>query len=440
VARCMLGRRSNMRLQPSFLCLAIAALGAMAIPSSASAQTAPTVNLSGPIFRLNSDGSEAAARSQVIETNVVTLDDCLADRMLRFPLALTGISSSFRLEVWAGGQDCSALVARTSNTATCWPVLAGSLQPTANISLEIYARDIIANQGGSAVKPTTYSRATESACYVQSGTGPTTLNVYFLWLDNSNNAAAQKAQAVIADTRGPTPPSSIKVSGGEVVTVDWTPSSDQETNGFVAYCDPPPGQEDVPADESTTVEVCEDTGVGDAGTPDVASGTPSTDASSDAASAAEASFAGERTGTVESAQRVCRDEVIPKTPCTIGTFGVKADSSDVRQRAIDPKYICKTLAGGATNSLQIDGLRKGVKYTIAIAGIDKYENVGPIAEAICGSAEETQDFWELYKQSGGTAASCASIDRVEKRAPTTSLAIVLLALGGAFVFRRRRSA
>lgn len=63
--------------------------------------------------------------------------------------------------------------------------------------------------------------------------------------------------------------------------------------------------------------------------------------------------------------------------------------------------------GSVTNPTATEGhvkdLTNGQSYSVAIAGVDSVGNVGPLSNLVCASPEPTDDFYQLYRDAGGTA-------------------------------------
>jgi MYXO-CTERM domain-containing protein len=81
----------------------------------------------------------------------------------------------------------------------------------------------------------------------------------------------------------------------------------------------------------------------------------------------------------------------------------------------------------------------GVISVVAVAGFDDLGNVGPLSELSCGEPEPTDDFFDIYKGSGGPGGggycNCTVVGApdVARHAAWLGLA-ALVALG----WRRRR--
>src|SRR5207248_1355256 len=91
--------------------------------------------------------------------------------------------------------------------------------------------------------PTTYTPAGIEACD-NSGiaSGGTTATIYILVLDNETNGSANSANYPIAvDMLGPAPPANVATAIGDTaLIVNWTASTDPDTQGYTVYVDPPP--------------------------------------------------------------------------------------------------------------------------------------------------------------------------------------------------------
>lgn len=77
-----------------------------------------------------------------------------------------------------------------------------------------------------------------------------------------------------------------------------------------------------------------------------------------------------------------------------------------------------------------------MNYAVAVAGVDRVGNSGPLSSVACGSPQPVDDFFELYRRAGGKGGGgfCA-IGADPSRAGLAALGVALLA----FALRRRRS-
>ena len=50
-----------------------------------------------------------------------------------------------------------------------------------------------------------------------------------------------------------------------------------------------------------------------------------------------------------------------------------------------------------------DGLKNNVRYAVAVAGYDAVGNRGNLSTVVCGTPQQVDDFFEIYRKSGGEA-------------------------------------
>ncbi len=65
--------------------------------------------------------------------------------------------------------------------------------------------------------------------------------------------------------------------------------------------------------------------------------------------------------------------------------------------------LCGVNTGEAVTSGTASGLENGAVYAVAVSGTDKAGNEGALSEVVCGTPEEVTDFYESYRQAGGSA-------------------------------------
>jgi hypothetical protein len=100
------------------------------------------------------------------------------------------------------------------------------------------------------------------------------------------------------------------------------------------------------------------------------------------------------------------------------------------------KYVCGSSNGIAATTGTADGLENDVPYTVAVAAVDLLENPGPLSGQSCATPQAVTDFFELYRQAGGSGGggicSIAHAHRGEHGAAFTLSGIAAL-----LVMRRR---
>jgi hypothetical protein len=266
------------------------------------AQVPAVTGIVGSVLRLESDGTSADSYSTGhphpggVPANVINYSDCEADLRFGFTLSLSGDYTPYNLVAWAGPDDCTAAAARTSGTATCWPVTPGAIVPTGAtddagapiVQVVLRMQDIVSQAGTGTAPNPAYPAATSAACSVQQSDSASSLAVYFFFTDQVGVGDAvgfAQAYPIVADTVAQDVGSdgfSVSQSTDAELTVAVSAAADSDTLVFNIYCDPPPGQEStvsqVPVDAATNNGVCPADSVS-AGT---TSGTPTVDASDDA--------------------------------------------------------------------------------------------------------------------------------------------------------------
>jgi hypothetical protein len=105
--------------------------------------------------------------------------------------------------------------------------------------------------------------------------------------------------------------------------------------------------------------------------------------------------------------------------------------------AIDPKYKAGEIDSITATSLTLTGLTNSVTYHVVVTTIDGSGNVGPISNMNCQAPGAVNDFWQTYKDDGGSASGCA-LDRNANAQTSSVFGLGVAAAGAAFVRRRRR--
>ncbi len=128
----------------------------------------------------------------------------------------------------------------------------------------------------------------------------------------------------------------------------------------------------------------------------------------------------------------------PATLCPNNVAAVAAASTDGPFSNLDPKYLCSGLIPAVSNSYRITGLQNGIQYGVGVAAVDRYGNIGAIANVVYGVPIPTVDFYAEYKDDGGSGQGgfCAL---VSQHARPGVLTVLCLAALGLVLHLRRRS-
>lgn len=349
----------------------LAASASMLVATAAFAQTA-TITTSG-ITRKTKSGTVVNPRFVIDgKTPGLSRQDCLDDLVYDIPLVMSGLPTSYTLQAWAGS-DCATLTSRTGANPTCWPLLGSGISVGASVNVKIRMQDIVAQMNTGTTRVVTYSPATSSVCTSQTalGSGATSLGVSFLWIDggSGNSMGTGATYTISVKLFGPDAPTNLAAgSGGGLLKLTWTaPPNQKDLLGYRIYTLASGG--DGGATDATTT-TCDEGGVIDGGLDDSGDAT---------------------TITV--------DASCTTTPVTSTCPGT-----------IDTTKVTPTEVGGTVGGGTVSGLADGQSYTVAVAGYDSYGNSGTLSNSICATPQDTIDFWDNYRNSGGTAGGgyCAS--------------------------------
>jgi hypothetical protein len=409
-------------------------VAALMVPALARAQQA-TINQNA-VPHLHGDGPV----SNGVASDYINRQDCLNDAQLTIPLYLTGIPNTQQfLMAWAGTADCTAQAARQVPTNTCWKVLASPIQQIANPNIHIRVQDLVQWINPTTTLPAQYQAAGPEACNnpnIASGGAPVTIYFMFLSSDTDNSAVGTAKYTIPVILRGPAPPSNVTAAIGDTALIlNWSPSSDPSILGYQVFVDPPPnGQTPAPtspADASAGQLVCI-TGVTDGGVDEAGNHLPGVRYDAGCYEAGAGSSAG------GGAASTCPSTVIVSGNATTSSNG---DGGTVVTGGTlppsDPAYSAGGPQGQISNSFTASGLQNGVEYTVAVAGVDKYHNIGPLSAPACETPQPVNDFWKVYREDGGQAGGgfCA-LEAPGMPAGTTPL--LILAAFGLIAWVRRK--
>jgi hypothetical protein len=421
-----------------------------------------------------------------VPENAINYQDCVANLDYQFVLAITSPSAAYQLVAYAGSNvDCTVTANRTAGSSVCYPVIPQPLSLTSTTAttattatVSVRMQDVAAQAPYSTTDPT-YVAADGSACTVQPSSTPSSLDVYFFFVDvHGNPVGVAQAYPVTVATQAPVVNGSIEAladNGSLDVTIPAT--SDSNVTGWNLYCDPPPGQEtslnQIPYDAASNAGLCYvDSGNTQATVGEDAATADGGDASSDAGDAEDAgddaSFDAGDAAVPDAAPFTLIDDAGGNAcgiylndggliPATGGCYpsavfassaatitasteegGAATTSGGLPQSLISSKYICGYAAASDT-SATITGLKNGYNYNVAVGATDAYGNVGPLATA-CGTPGAPIDFFSRYADAGGLAGGgfCAT-DGAGVPAGTGALFLLVVAAGAALVRRRTRA-
>jgi hypothetical protein len=360
----------------------------IAIPARAQVPGTVTINVvqEQSLPRLTSGGGTVAKRSLTQEPEGVSLQDCIDDQQIAFPLQLAGYAPQSTLEAWAGlsGADCGVQTNRTSGTQVCWKVAEGiPLEPNPRPAIPV--RRLMSG----ALDP----KNPITDINICGKVNLTTISVQFLYFAPGQLAtpAQKKDLQIRVDTVGPDAPGGLTVVPGNTrIIISFGGLGEgglTQFTGVRAYCDPSNRSGTTTTTPDKTVQVCSD-----AGAPTDDSG----DAAAIPAPVCEDVFI--EGGTTTSGGGVCTS-----------TNLVPADGGRiVPNEEFNAKYQCGSLTGNTGSGLKAESLggaplENFKEYAVALAAIDQFGNVGPLSSVFCETPEPTTDFWENYKNAGGEA-------------------------------------
>jgi hypothetical protein len=402
--------------------MAVASLG---VVTSARAQSV-TVST---IVKRYVGGRETQPRAQGLNPTGISFDDCDKKMVLAFTYTQTGVTTANNVqafEVWVGTTECRDKNARGEATGgtgqQCWQLARLTVPPPVSGTVEIPVRAIVSEQKQGTTLVT--GDADPDICG-KGSTGVRSYNVQFLPIDSKRDVIGTPGSYPInAKLFGPAAVSNVSAGSGDgLLTARWTPPSDTTILGFRIFCDPPPGREaelprgsapvvDAQADVVTTRRVCPDSGTStssdaaldgsdEAGDADLDGAATTSDASVDSGCYEEnVNTPGSSGGGSTSG---CSSSVLVARKATATTGGEGGTQSVGPPTSIPDTYKCAEATGVNTGGANVTGVKNGVEYAIAVAAYDNYGNNGLLSGLACRVPEQTDDFWDRYRSSGGGA-------------------------------------
>jgi hypothetical protein len=446
---------------------------------AAGAARAQTVQASGqpyPDRIVNGTDVGSSERPQNQNPLGISYSDCARGMTLHFNLTATGLTSGQQVQVWATrAGDCTSQSSRgIGGIATCWqaaqasqPIVASTPTP---VPFDVRVQDLVAAVDLS--NQTALIHHGIETCSSQAGFSPVNTTLWFLPVDSAGNAIGTPYQFPISvDLVGPPAPTGVSITYGDtLLTLHWTPNFDSDTTGYDLYIDPAQGATaSTPdaaapgADASYNVLVCPDTGppassdaspdTGDDGAADATSGPEaSTGCSNMPPPPPSSAVAAGSCGSTVLAQGFVAEAGAPVTvPDDSGVDGavttISSGGGGISQiptaNLVNPdSRTGVTISSKAVSSYTISGLKNGLPgYTVVIAGVDGFGNVGPPSVQKCDFPAPVTDFYEAYGLAGGRAGG--GFCTLEAAGEPVGLSVVALpalaALVGLARRRKRRS-
>jgi hypothetical protein len=426
--------------------------------------TTPTITTTTdqtvPERYVNGVDEGTATRPAGLTQTGISYQDCIDNMVLQFRTIACGFTGAYNLEAWASAQsDCTNLADRETTTAVCWPLGQTSVGLVAGDTTENYnirVRDIVGPMS-QLPSPTTYVPQGVAACSAQSTFLAVPLTVNFLPIDSNGNYYGSGALqfTVNTDMVGPPAPALQKIGDGDTLfVVNWTANVDTDTAGYDVVIDPLPGQADAAASSSGSVvtkTICPEGGASTAASDaesvsdvesvsDAESGTVAMTTQVDATLPANATSSDAgcytimvATGPSENGNGgTCNDPLLSGgtvvdggtdedaaiappieefdeagdlidsgVPVATGSGGIWTPPAG---HIINPNGSTTTTVSGETNSTYtITGLTNGTTYTVVVAAVDNYGNIGPPSIQQCDYPAPVNDFWKIYRTDGGQA-------------------------------------
>ncbi len=311
----------------------------------------------------------------------INYQDCIENEPLRFNLNVVDFSG-LTLETWVG-TNCTERNARIGDAASCHRV--SSFNPVQSSTLvEVLPQDVVAPNG------------TAADCESDLGeVNSVDRTFWFMLLDGQQQVLAHTTwEDTNVDLLGPPPPTEIEARAGERrLSVSWTvnETNSNEHRGYRIYCDPPPGSTTPGAAVDAGTSPSADAAVGGEG----GSGPGDADAGGGIGGTGTGGTGTGGTGTGGTG-------TAGSSSATGGGTSSGCSSAVLIPGERPPEgYLCGSVTGQITNEASASGLINGIPYAVAVASFDAAENVGLLSALACETPVEVDDFFEIYRRSGG---------------------------------------
>ncbi|MBX3229011.1 MAG: hypothetical protein KIT84_01635 [Labilithrix sp.] len=420
----------------------LAAMFVVIAPRLAHAQATIAVFQEQSLPRLDANGDQINKRPLQYTPEGVSYQDCVEDQQILFMLQLGGFVGNATLEAWASvsGGDCGPQQNRTGVARTCWQLVSGiPLELTPRVRIPV--RKIMAGALN--------QQTPDDSAAICGRVDLTTITIHFLYFapGQVGTPASTKNLSVQVDTIGPAAPTGLTAKPGNGrLTMEWNNISGEGgvsvLTGVKIYCDTN-GNTTLPTDNESCKRLAEERAAvsgatADAGT--TVTGTEDAGTTTTISPACTTEDAGDG-GTFELCDDAGAEEEDSGAPpaeatCSSSNFG----ASVIPSAAFDGCFACGSITGNSGTTVAAESLRgaklqNGTTYALAVAATDAFNNVGPLSSVICDFPEETNDFWQNYRSSGGQGGGGC---RATSETPVGSVGVLAgAAVLGASLVRRR---
>lgn len=385
--------------------------------------------------------------------NYVSMDDCLKGKSFTFPLM--GLPLSGSLEVWIANSASSSCFDASVRT----PISGVPLCRKATLSKQTLGQVTIDVK--EIVKQMNYlhdTTVTPTECSNAFSTGGQPIPLYIFFIDptaGSSDGTTSTGTGITpstpssnpwvgyADLAGPPPPTDLTIkTGNGLLLLSYTGSANSDVVQYLAYCAQNTGQGTIGsgvAAAATTGSTASSavttgsSGMGGGGGMGGSGGIGGSGGSITTSTTTTTSAGATTTGSAGGADGGAADPSCV-LPANLVPGEVPPDQKTLLPCEIEP-YGTAAIAVGKTNRLT-----NGSSYVVAIAGIDKVGNIGPLSNPICGVPAETEDFFTAYREAGGQAGGGCGLCSMGEPRDFSTAALAGTALAAvAFGARRRRS-
>jgi MYXO-CTERM domain-containing protein len=408
----------------------IAAVAIVALPGTALAQN---LQLAGTVTR-------SVAAHPTPNVNVISKEDCEeAKDAFVFGYSIGDVGGR-QLEVWvtdSSSLDCTLADDRSASAPThCNLVFTEPNPKTTGGSLTIPSADIAH----------AISTVTSGTCEdTNSDTLPRALQIAFLLKSGANDDVDGSNAAIFTEAKidmlGPPAPTDLASAPGEgAISLNFTPATTTDIEGYYVYCDPP-ADKDSGAGGAGGAGGASDASCPSGTSSVTSSASTSTSASSSAvsttaassSSASSSSTASSSTGSTTSVGSGEGGATASSSTASTAASGAAEcpETALVQGQVPNCAYIC---GEGTGSTATARNLANGTNYSVAVAAFDSVGNVGKLSNVVCDSPIPVDDFFDLYRDAGGKGGNCAC----STSARGDVLGAGLFAFAGLAALRRRK--
>lgn len=343
------------------------------------------------------------------QPNSINYRDCVKDYRYRFQVTVNNPTNLQHLQVWASlSDDCTDVTKRRAQESSCGDVLDISTPRTGPLDISMRAIVVAVKEHPKSAINTTTPACSVCDTHAESSAEPEPFTLYFMLSDSSSAvpdgetiakwpSEVNRTTIGNLDLAGPEPPDVLTVGDGEKPPVNWNYVNATQSDHIVRYnlyCDPNSG-----TGTATPPATCDTAGAGNNG------GAGGTQAGSGGAAGTSGRGGGANAGG--NAGATGGTGGTPSNAGATGTTGGSTGNSACPSSALVEGKLpasspCGSVLGSTNVSTNLKNLTSGTTYAVAVAAVDTVGNIGKLSKVECGTPVLVTDFFEAYRDAGGT--------------------------------------